>query len=453
MNDNTVNIEVQNSQIERSALDNSSLEKKAIELTQALVRFPSITPNDAGSFDFLVSRLKQAQFQCYEVMEQGVRNLVAVRRFGPGPTLAFAGHLDVVPTGASQLWLCPPFAGEILGERLYGRGVVDMKGGVACFIAAMESQIESFDQGALMYLITCDEEGEAEYGTRVLMDYIRQHHPELIPQYCLVGEPSCKRHLGDTIKIGRRGSLSGRLRVYGQQGHVAYPHLCDNAAHHAVTLAQQLLLLEWDKGSIEMPGTSLQITQLNSGDFCDNVVPGLSEVAFNIRYSAKYTEQTLKKRLLDALHSTGRDFEIQWQRPCEPYFNEASQFVLVLQQAIDTHLGIRPTLSTDGGTSDGRFIASDDTQVIEFGLKNDTIHQVNESADIVDIGLLAKVYLSVIEGFCCSGCCKNKAQLIKSNVLESDLFDQQELSEQEFNQQELSEQELNKQELEVHEPC
>ena len=284
------------------------LMNNAISLTQELIRFPSITPNDAGSFNFVVSILEQLEFTCHEVTQQGIRNLVAVRRFGPGPTLAFAGHLDVVPAGPSAMWICPPFSADIIGEQLYGRGVADMKGAVACFIAAIQNQIKHLDQGALMLLLTCDEEGEAEYGTVALMSYLRDQHPELIPEYCLVGEPSCKHHLGDNIKIGRRGSISGNIKVYGQQGHVAYPQLCDNAAHHAVVLSQCLLALEWDKGSTNMPGTSLQITKLNSGEFVDNVVPGVTEIAFNIRYSSKYCEQSLQQKNTTGTYSNRAGF-------------------------------------------------------------------------------------------------------------------------------------------------
>ncbi|MBQ4850744.1 succinyl-diaminopimelate desuccinylase [Pseudoalteromonas sp. MMG012] len=383
-------------------LNDVSLKEKAIELTQNLVRFPSITPDDAGSFDYICRYLEQLGFTCKEVTRQGVRNLIASKSFGAGKTFAFAGHLDVVPAGPLELWTSPPFAAEIISERVYGRGVADMKGGIACFIAAVESLLTRCDTGTLMLLITCDEEGEAEHGTASIMDTLNALGDEHLPDYCLVGEPSSKARLGDTVKIGRRGSLSGHVRVFGQQGHVAYPHNCQNAAHGAIVLSRRLVALQWDSGTVTMPGTSLQITQLNSGEFVDNTVPGTTDICFNIRYSSRHTEQSLKKLISDTLHSDEIRCEIEWQRPCAPYFNEANKFVDTLNLAIENTVGIRPILTTDGGTSDGRFIASARTEVIEFGLRNENIHQVNESASLSDIGDLALIYKHMIAAFCVS---------------------------------------------------
>lgn len=381
-------------------LNNLSLKNKAIELTQHLVRFPSITPDDAGSFDYVYQYLKGLGFSCQEVTKHGVRNLIATQTFGQGKTFAFAGHLDVVPAGPTELWTSPPFAGNIISERLYGRGVADMKGGIACFIAAVEGLLSQCNKGKIMLLITCDEEGEAEHGTSCIMDTLNALGTAYLPDYCLVGEPSSKSQLGDTVKIGRRGSLSGHVRVFGQQGHVAYPHNCQNAAHGAIVLSQRLLALEWDNGSITMPGTSLQITQLNSGEFVDNTVPGTTDICFNIRYSSLHSEHSLKQLIKQALLSDDVRFEIEWQRPCAPYFNQANKFVNTLNSAIENTVGIKPILTTDGGTSDGRFIASRHTEVIEFGLRNDNIHQVNESASLSDIGDLAMIYKQVIAAFC-----------------------------------------------------
>ncbi|ALU43403.1 hypothetical protein AT705_10870 [Pseudoalteromonas rubra] len=377
-----------------------SLSENAIALTQKLVRYKSITPDDAGSMCFLIRKLQSLGFDCHEVTRQGVRNLVAKRVFGPGETLAFAGHLDVVPTGPVELWQCPPFAAEIQDGRLYGRGVADMKGAIACFIAAVESLIEQCNRGSLMFLITCDEEGEAEHGTAVLMSHLKQQGVDHLPNYCLVGEPSSRKTLGDVLKIGRRGSLSAHIRVYGRQGHVAYPHNCDNATHHTSRLLQRLLALKWDEGTAQMPGTTFQVTQLNSGEFVDNVVPGACDVCFNIRYSSRFNEAELKRLIDDILLDLDLNYDIDWQRPCAPYFNQADEFVALICGAIDTVVGQVPMLTTDGGTSDGRFIASNHTQVIEFGLKNDNIHQINESADVQDIADLAHIYQLAIQAFC-----------------------------------------------------
>ncbi|MCG7562702.1 MULTISPECIES: succinyl-diaminopimelate desuccinylase [Pseudoalteromonas] len=376
------------------------LSEQAIALTQKLVRYKSITPDDAGSFCFLVRKLQSLGFDCHEVTRQGVRNLVAKRVFGPGETLAFAGHLDVVPPGPMELWQSPPFAANIQDGRLYGRGVADMKGAIACFIAAVESILAQCTRGSLMFLITCDEEGEAEHGTVALMSYLKQQGVDHLPDYCLVGEPSSRKTLGDVLKIGRRGSLSAHIRVYGRQGHVAYPHNCDNATHHTARLLQRLLALEWDKGTAQMPGTTFQVTQLNSGEFVDNVVPGACDVCFNFRYSSRFNEAELKRMIDDILLDLDLNYDIEWQRPCAPYFNQADEFVALICNAIEAVVDQVPVLTTDGGTSDGRFIASSHTQVIEFGLRNDNIHQVNESADVQDISDLAHIYQLVIQAFC-----------------------------------------------------
>lgn len=387
--------------IDKNHIENVELKQSAINLTKKLISFPSITPHDAGSFDFLFNYLISLGFNCQEVSLQGIRNLVATQYFGEGETFAFAGHLDVVPTGPEHLWRCSPFSGDVIDECLYGRGVADMKGAIACFIVAIENLLTRCSRGTLMLLITCDEEGEAEHGTAALMQYLRNVMPEKIPDYCLVGEPSCKSMVGDTIKIGRRGSLSGHIRVLGHQGHVAYPDNCKNAAHYTIPIADKLINIIWDKGTKQMPGTSLQITQLSSGEFVDNVVPGVTDVHFNIRYSNLYSEQSLKNLICETLEPFQSYFDIDWQRPCDPYFNTANDFVATISDAILKTTGIIPMLTTDGGTSDGRFIASEKTQVIEFGVKNDTIHQINEHVPILDLHNLVQIYQLTIAAYCC----------------------------------------------------
>ncbi|KGJ97536.1 succinyl-diaminopimelate desuccinylase [Colwellia psychrerythraea] len=414
--------------IDNSHVKHIEIEQLAIYLAKKLVSYPSITPDDAGSFDFLYNYLTSLGFNCREVTQQGVRNLIATQYFGEGETFAFAGHLDVVPTGPEHLWRCSPFSGEIIDECLYGRGIADMKGAIACFIAAIESLLTRCSRGTLMLLITCDEEGEAEYGTASLMQYLRSKEPEKIPDYCLVGEPSCKTTLGDTIKIGRRGALSGHIRVLGRQGHVAYPDNCENAAHYAVTIADKLLTINWDKGTKQMPGTSLQITQLSSGEFVDNIVPGITDIHFNIRYSSLYSEQHLKTIIDETLQLPHINIEIDWQRPCEPYFNSATDFVGIVSRAILKTVGIIPMLTTDGGTSDGRFIASDKTQVIEFGVKNETIHQVNEHVPLTDLYNLTQIYQVTIAAFCCQD--SNHTSTINKKNISRNLQDIENASQQ-----------------------
>lgn len=394
------------------AIENIELKNRAVELSQKLIRFASVTPDDAGSFDYLTEHLKSLGFDCQEVTRQGVRNLIAIQAFGEGETLAFAGHLDVVPAGPESLWRSPPFAGNIIDGRLYGRGVADMKGAIACFIAAVESLIEHCCRGKLMFLITCDEEGDADHGTVAIMEHLKLNQEAALPHYCLVGEPSSKHKLGDAIKVGRRGAISAQIEVFGRQGHVGYPADCENAAHYTVELSKKLLELEWDLGTEQMPGTSLQITQLNTGKFVDNVVPGATILCFNIRYSSNYDEHELKQIINQVLGSFDFKYEIKWEKSCVPYFNFADGFVDKVSEAIFKVTGIVPKLTSDGGTSDGRFIASEHTQVIEFGLKNDTIHQINESACVTDIENLAHIYQSVISRFCLA---ENKPEVVTTS--------------------------------------
>lgn len=381
-------------------LNSSALAKRALQLSQQLIRFASVTPADAGSFAFVWQQLTQLGFSCEDVSRDGVRNLVASRSFGVGATLAFAGHLDVVPAGTLTEWRHPPFAAVVEDGWLYGRGAADMKGAIGCFLAATEALVQQCSRGRLMFLLTWDEEGDAEHGTAAIMQYLQQQRPELLPDFCLVGEPTCRQQLGDVIKIGRRGSLSAAIRFFGLQGHVAYPANCDNAAHHAATLATQLLAIKWDTGTAQLPGSSLQVTRLDSGDFTDNVVPGTCDLNFNIRYSSCYQEAELKTMVELLLQQLPCRVELEWQRPCWPYFNEADKFVSLTRTAIAAVTGVWPQLSTDGGTSDGRFIASAKTQVIEFGLRNNSIHQHNESVRVTELGQLAAIYRQLIGHFC-----------------------------------------------------
>jgi len=367
---------------------------RAVELTQAMVRFPSITPDDAGCFEYLHHLLEKLNFVVEEVTVNGVRNLIAKRVFGQGKRFAFAGHIDVVPAHHPELWCTAPFAGNIVDGKLIGRGVVDMKGAIGCFIAAVESVSAKLNSGALYFLLTCDEEGEAEFGTRVMVDTLNNRHEAL--DMCLIGEPTGKDKVADVIKVGRRGAISARVLFTGKEGHVAYPHQAINAVHIAVHFSALLSQLTWDEGTEEIPGTSLQITYIQSSDFSDNIVPGECEVRFNIRYSHKYSQadlETIVARLLESMNSPAK---VKWERPCIPYHTKGTELIDIISQAAYEECGIQPQQSASGGTSDGRFIANMHTQVVEMGLTNATIHQVNEGADLSEFYTLTRLYEKII---------------------------------------------------------
>jgi succinyl-diaminopimelate desuccinylase len=367
---------------------------RAIELTQAMVRYPSITPDDAGCFAYLHSRLENLHFVIEELTVNGVRNLIAKRIFGQGKRFAFAGHIDVVPAHNPELWCAPPFAAKIVNTKLIGRGVVDMKGAIACFIAAVESVCNKLNSGSLYILLTCDEEGEAEFGTQVIMNTLNSRHEVL--DMCLVGEPTAKDRVADTIKVGRRGAISARVLFTGKEGHVAYPQQAINAVHSAVKFAAVLSQLTWDEGTEEIPGTSLQITYIQSSDFSDNIVPSQCEVRFNIRYSHKYSQSDLEEIVANLLKEINITTDIKWERPCVPYHTQGTELIDIISQAVYDESGITPKISASGGTSDGRFIASEHTQVVEMGLTNSTIHQVNEGVDLDEFYTLTRLYENIL---------------------------------------------------------
>lgn len=365
-----------------------------------LINKPSLTPDDNGCQQYLIQKLSALGFHCYQFEQQQVSNLVAT--IGDGDIrIAFAGHTDVVPTGDIQLWQADPFSADIINNCVYGRGIADMKGGIACMLAAVEQCIEQLDlsQYQLMFLITSDEEGEAEFGTKSIMTYLAQQN--LLPHFCIVGEPTADKHTGDVIKVGRRGAISAELTITGKQGHVAYPQFASNAAHIAADIASWLNHLSWDAGSDDFPGTSLQITAIDTGMWTDNIIPGSCKLSFNVRYSHHYTEQSIKQRIASGLAQLPYDISVQWQRPCQPYFTDsAPRFGKVLveqvEQAIMQVCQRFPRLSTSGGTSDGRFIAASGCQVVEVGVPNRTIHQVNEHVAIKDLMTLQQIYQALL---------------------------------------------------------
>ncbi|WP_448548596.1 succinyl-diaminopimelate desuccinylase [Thalassotalea fusca] len=368
-----------------------------------LLAIESVTPNDNGCQDFLEKALSLLGFDCHRFTVNGVSNLIA--KIGVGNMrIAFAGHTDVVPPGDLSKWTTAPFSPEIRNGNLYARGVADMKGGIAAMLSAF-AQVKSrlnLDDYSFYFLITSDEEGEAEHGTIEIVNLLKRINE--LPDLCIVGEPSATQNTGDTIKIGRRGAISCEATVKGKQGHVAYPQFAMNAAHSAAELALRLSQISWDEGSADFPGSSLQITNIDTGEWTDNIIPGESQVHFNVRYSHKFSEACVKKTVLSAIDELQVDhqgIELDWQRPCHPYYTRGSehspiQLVTIAEQAVFDVCQTFPKLSTSGGTSDGRFIAAAGTQVIELGVPNHSIHQVDEHVAINDLIQLEHIYKKIL---------------------------------------------------------
>ncbi|AXT32651.1 succinyl-diaminopimelate desuccinylase [Pseudoalteromonas tunicata] len=362
---------------------------------QQLIQFKSITPNDAGALAWLSEKLVLLDFEITWLEQEGVRNFIAKRTFGEGPNIGFCGHVDVVPAN-NKGWYSEPFSGQIIDQHIYGRGAADMKGAIAAMLRACELWLaQPYPQsGSFYWLITSDEEGEAEFGTKMMLAHLAEQGITL--DACLVGEPSCENKIGDTIKNGRRGALSGHLAVYGKAGHVAYPELASNAAHQISEVMQQLLAIDWQKDN-EGSKTSLQITDLNVPNPFDNLVPAVAELRFNIRYSHSYQSNDIHWLINQAVGKCAINYQLTWQRPCEAYYNGGAKlngvdYMQLLEASIVQCCQIYPALSTSGGTSDGRFFSAESTQVFEFGLRNFSIHQVNERVALHELEELTAIY-------------------------------------------------------------
>ena len=366
------------------------------QLARELIAVPSVTPDDGAGQAPLRERLAPLGFSLENMSEGGVANLYA--RYGDtGPVVAFAGHTDVVPAGPEEDWRHPPFSPTADGEWLYGRGAADMKGSLAAFTVAVERFLARHPHpaGSIALIITGDEEGPATHGTPVMVRRLAER--EAIPDYCLVGEPSCTERLGDTVKNGRRGSLTGELMILGTQGHVAYPHKADNPVHRALPALQELVATEWDTGNAYFPPTSLQIPNIRAGTGAHNVIPGTLDVQFNFRFSTERTAADLRDQVHAILDRHGLRYELHWHENGVPFLTEPGPLVNALRESILDTTGLETTLSTAGGTSDGRFIAPHGVQVAEFGPLNDTIHQVDEHVAVADLEALATIYEGVLK--------------------------------------------------------
>lgn len=367
-----------------------------LELACELIKRRSVTPADEGCQQLMIERLEAIGFCVVRLPFGDVDNFWAVRGEG-GPTLCFAGHTDVVPTGPEGDWLLPPFSPCIKDGVLYGRGAADMKGSLAAMIIAVEHFVAAQPDhpGQIAFLITSDEEGIAVNGTVRVVQWLLDHHK--IPDWCLVGEPSSTKCVGDVIKNGRRGSLGAELVVRGIQGHVAYPQLADNPIHKVAPALADLAAECWDNGNDFFPATSFQVSNIHAGTGATNVIPGTVEALFNFRFSTEVTVEQLKSRTEAILKRHRLDYELQWHLSGQPFLTEQGPLVEAAVSSIREITGIETQLSTAGGTSDGRFIAPHGCQVVELGPVNATIHKVNESASVEDIDALEKIYRRILE--------------------------------------------------------
>lgn len=368
---------------------------EVLDLACALIERPSVTPEDAGCQDLIAEYLAPHGFVAESMPFAEVQNLWL--RHGEGePLLMFAGHTDVVPTGPLEQWSSDPFSPTIRDGLLYGRGAADMKGGVAAMAVACARYVAQRPDhpGAIGLLLTSDEEGPAVHGTRAAIERLQARQE--IPAWCIVGEPSCREQLGDVIKNGRRGSLSGRLMVRGVQGHIAYPALCDNPIHRFAPALVELTETTWDEGNEDFQPTQFQVSNLNSGCGAANVVPGELTADFNLRYSTEVTAEELQERIAGILGQAGFEHQIEWAGANLPYRTPPGTLTRICQDAVSEVLGSEAELSTEGGTSDGRFIRPTGAEVVEFGPINRSIHKIDEHVAVEDLDRLAEVYRAII---------------------------------------------------------
>ena len=367
-----------------------------VELAGELISHASVTPEDGGCQELIAARLQKLGFIIEPMPFGEVANLWA-RHGAASPLLVFAGHTDVVPTGPLEQWQSPPFAPAIRDGYLYGRGAADMKGSIAAMVTACERFLGGHPRhrGSIAFLLTSDEEGPAVNGTVKVVETLRARGDKI--DWCIVGEPTCIKQVGDVIKNGRRGSLNGRLIVHGVQGHVAYPHLADNPIHRAGPALAELCAVTWDHGNAYFPPTTFQISNIHGGTGADNVIPGDLDIIFNFRYSTELTQAAIQQRVEAVLKRHGLRYTLQWKLSGEPFLTAVGELVEAVRAAIRDVSGLDAELSTSGGTSDGRFIAPTGAQVIELGPVNATIHKLNECVAIADLDRLSAQYQRTLE--------------------------------------------------------
>lgn len=368
----------------------------AVALTIDLINRDSITPDDKGCQERLSELLEEVGFKTEWMTFEDVKN-AWIRKGTQAPLVVFAGHTDVVPTGPVERWETPPFTATIKDGRLFGRGAADMKSGVAAFTIACREFVQEHPdhKGSLALLVTSDEEGPSINGTVKVCEVLQARGEQL--DYCIVGEPSSNKVFGDTIKNGRRGSLTGRLTIKGKQGHVAYPEKVRNPIHLGAAAIAEMVATEWDQGNEYFPATTFQISNYHAGTGATNVVPGAAQVVFNFRFSTASTPDSLKERVHAILDKHQLEYELEWELGGKPFLTEAGELTQIMQAAILAETGVHAELSTTGGTSDGRFIAQICPQILEFGVTNASIHQVNENVVVEEITQLKDIYKRVLE--------------------------------------------------------
>lgn len=379
----------------------TDIARDTLELARALIACRSITPAHDGALDLVASRLSAAGFRCERLDRGRVGNLWA--RYGDArPLVCLAGHVDVVPPGPLDEWHSDPFTPTERGGCLFGRGAADMKGSVAAMVTAAERLARSGEvHGSVAILLTSDEEGDAVDGTAAVVSRFRERGETI--DACIIGEPTSGERLGDTIKNGRRGSLNGRLRVRGRQCHIAYPERGRNPIHDAAPAIAALTAAEWDRGNEYFQPTSFQISNIHAGTGASNIIPGTLEVAFNFRFSPESTAQSLQARVGEILDRAGIEYELEWTLVGEPFLTPRGPLVDTLSASVEAVAGVRPGLSTSGGTSDGRFLAGVVREVVEFGPLNETIHKIDEHVRIADLEPLSIIYERTIRAYCSAG--------------------------------------------------
>ena len=366
-----------------------------LELLKDLIKKPSVTPEDAGCQDYIVDRLRGLGFVEERLNFNDTQNLW-LKRGNVKPLFTFLGHTDVVPPGPLEAWISAPFEPTIRNGKLYGRGAADMKGGIACFMTAVERFVTKYPDhaGSIGILLTSDEEGAATNGVVKVMEVFEQRQEKI--DWCLVGEPSSDKKIGDVIRVGRRGSLCAKLTVIGIQGHVAYPELADNPIHSFAPALKELTEEVWDYGNVFFPPTSLQVSNINSGTGAENIIPGTAEVQFNLRFCTELNEEIIKQRTCDILDKYNFKYDLQWRLSGNPFLTEKGALIDATHAAIKTVTGFETSDDTGGGTSDGRFIAPTGAQVLELGPLNESIHKINEHLAVEDLEILSAIYEQIL---------------------------------------------------------
>ena len=366
-----------------------------LELLIDLIKKPSVTPDDAGCQDYIVDRLQGLNFKEERLNFNDTQNLW-LKRGNEKPLFTFLGHTDVVPPGPLEAWVSPPFEPTIRDGKLYGRGAADMKGGIASFMTAVERFVAKYPDhaGSIGILLTSDEEGAATNGVVKVMEVFERRQEKI--DWCLVGEPSSDKKMGDVIRVGRRGSLCAKLTVIGIQGHVAYPELADNPIHSFAPALKELTEEVWDHGNVFFPPTSLQVSNINSGTGAENIIPGSAEVQFNLRFCTELNEDIIKQRTCAILDKYDFKYDLQWRLSGNPFLTEKGALIDATHAAIKTVTGFETLDDTGGGTSDGRFIAPTGAQVLELGPLNESIHKINEHVAVEDLEILSAIYEQIL---------------------------------------------------------